>query len=117
YAPIAFVGGLVGIVFTEFAFSLAGAVLISGIVAITFSPMLSSKVLTAGDQPERFERAVEGFFNALAERYRRLLSGVLDYQPVTFTFAAVVVVSIYFMFVTSTTELTPTEDREVLNVQ
>ncbi len=117
YAPIAFVGGLVGIVFTEFAFSLAGAVLISGIVALTFSPMLASKVLTTSDQPERFESAVEHFFDRLAERYRRMLHGSLSYQPVTFVFAAVIVTSIYFMFVTSTNELTPTEDREVLNVQ
>jgi multidrug efflux pump len=117
YAPIAFVGGLVGIVFTEFAFSLAGAVLISGIVALTFSPMLASKVLTTAEQPERFEQAVEHFFSRLAERYRRRLAGALDYQPVTFAFAAAIVVSIYFMFVTSTSELTPTEDREVLNVQ
>ena len=117
YAPIAFVGGLVGIVFTEFAFSLAGAVLISGIVALTFSPMLSAKVLTSSDQPERFELAVEHFFDGLAKRYRRLLSGSLNYQPVTFLFAAAIIVSIYFMFVTSTNELTPTEDREVLNVQ
>ncbi len=117
YAPIAFVGGLVGIVFTEFAFSLAGAVLISGVVAITFSPMLASKVLTGREEPERFERAVEHFFEGLADRYQRFLRGTLDHQPVTFAFAAAIVVSIYFMFVTSTTELTPTEDREVLNVR
>jgi multidrug efflux pump len=117
YAPIAFVGGLVGIVFTEFAFSLAAAVLISGIVALTFSPMLSSRVLTSSEEPERFELAVERFFDRVAERYRRLLASTLDYQPVTFMFAGAMVISIYFMFSTSTTELTPTEDREVLNIQ
>jgi multidrug efflux pump len=117
YAPIAFMGGLVGILFTEFAFSLAGAVLISGLVALTFSPMLSSKVLTSGEEPGRFESAVERFFARLAERYRARLSRALDYQPVTYLFAIVVMGSIYFMFTTSNTELAPTEDREVLNVQ
>ena len=117
YAPIAFVGGLAGILFTEFAFSLAGAVLISGIVALTLSPMLSSKVLTPSDKPERFEATVEHFFERLAQRYQRLLGDTLNYQGVTFVFSAVIVISIYFMFVSSTNELSPTEDREVLNVQ
>jgi multidrug efflux pump len=117
YAPIAFMGGMVGILFTEFAFSLAGAVLVSGIVALTFSPMLASKVLNTSDEPERFETAGEHFFENLALRYRRWLHNALDYQPVTFVFAAVVVTTIYFMFVSSTAELAPTEDREVLNIQ
>ena len=116
-SPIAFVGGLVGIVFTEFAYSLAGAVLISGIVALTFSPMLSSRVLTSNEEPERFELAVEHFFDRLANAYRRLLHNSLNWRPVTYVFAAIMVVSIYFMFISSTNELTPTEDREVLNVQ
>ncbi|MCP5184223.1 MAG: efflux RND transporter permease subunit [Pseudomonadales bacterium] len=117
YAPIAFVGGLVGIVFTEFAYSLAGAVLISGIIALTFSPMLSSRVLTSSEEPERFEQAVEHFFERLARAYRRRLHNALSYQPVLYTFALAMVVSIGFLFATSTNELTPTEDREVLNVQ
>lgn len=117
YAPIAFVGGLVGIVFTEFAYSLAGAVLISGIVALTFSPMLSSRVLTSSEEPERFELAVEHFFDRLANTYRSLLHNSLNWRPVTYAFAAIMVGSIYFLFVSSTNELTPTEDREVLNVQ
>ena len=117
YAPIAFMSGLVGILFTEFAFSLAGAVLISGIVALTLCPMLSSKVLTTKDAPERFEGAVEDFFHGLATRYKATLSRTLDYQPVMLVFAGAVVASIYFMFVTSTNELAPREDREILNIQ
>ncbi|MDA0339571.1 MAG: efflux RND transporter permease subunit, partial [Proteobacteria bacterium] len=117
YAPIGFMGGLVGILFTEFAFSLAGAVLISGIVALTLSPMLSSKVLIAADKPGRFEGIVQHFFEKLSSTYRRTLGHTLNYQPVTVVFAAAIVGSIYFMFITSTTELAPTEDREVLNVQ
>lgn len=117
YAPIGFMGGLVGIMFTEFAFALAGAVLISGVVALTFSPMLSSKILNTSDKPERFEMAVEHFFERLSSGYRRLLADVLKYQTVTLVFSAVVVASIYFMFTTATTELAPAEDRGRLSFQ
>jgi len=114
YAPIGFMGGLVGTLFTEFAFSLAAAVLISGIVALTLSPMLSGRVLKSGGNPGRFEQLVERFFNWLAERYRSLLHGALDYLPVTMLFAAAVLSSIYFMFVTTRSELAPTEDQSIL---
>ncbi len=117
YAPIGFMGGLVGIVFTEFAFSLAGAVLISGIVALTFSPMLSSLVLKTNAEQGRFERAVEHAFERLAHGYRNLLHASLDYRPVTYFFSAVMVFGIYFMFVTSQSEFAPSEDREAINVQ
>ena len=117
YAPIGFMGGLVGIVFTEFAFALAGAVLISGIVALTFSPVLSSMVLKTSAEQGRFERAVEHFFERLAATYRRWLHRSLDYRPVTFYFAAVMLLGIYFMFVTSQTEFAPVEDREAINIQ
>jgi multidrug efflux pump len=116
YAPIGFMGGLVGTLFTEFAFALAGMVLISGIVALTLSPMLSSKVLRASGQG-RFERAVERFFTALADRYQRLLHNSLDYLPVTGLFAVAVLTSIYFMFATSQNELAPTEDQSILFFQ
>ncbi|MBT4160536.1 MAG: multidrug efflux protein [Gammaproteobacteria bacterium] len=117
YLPIAFMGGLVGILFTEFAFSLAGAVLISGIIAIVFSPMLSSKVLNTSDEPERFEMFVEGIFENIAAGYRKILARTLSALPVTVMFAVAIMASIYFMFISSTNELAPTEDREVVNVQ
>lgn len=116
YAPIGFMGGLVGVLFTEFAFSLAGAVLISGVVALTFSPMLSSKVLSTSTEPGRFETAVEHFFEGLANRYRAALSDSLKYQPVTMLFAAVIVGSLYFLFTTSQSELAPQEDKGRLNL-
>ncbi len=117
YAPIGFMGGLVGTLFTEFAFSLAGAVLISGVVALTLSPMLSSMVLRPAGSEGRFERAVERFFTRLAERYRRILHGSLDYLPVTLVFGAAILASIYFMFITSKNELAPTEDQSILFFQ
>ena len=114
YAPIGFMEGLVGTLFTEFAFALAGAVLISGIVALTLSPMMSAKVLARHGEPARFERAVERFFERLAAIYKQRLSRTLDSVPVTMTFAAIVLISIYFMFVTTPNELAPVEDQSIL---
>ncbi len=114
YAPIGFMGGLVGTLFTEFAFALAGAVLVSGVVALTLSPMLSAKVLSRHGEPGRFEAAVERFFERLAAAYRARLHATLDYVPVTLTFAGAVLVSIYFMFVTTPSELAPVEDQSIL---
>ena len=117
YAPIGFMGGLVGTLFTEFAFSLAGAVLISGVVALTLSPMLSSKVLRPAGNQGRFERLVEHFFDGLAAFYLRRLQSALTYLPATLLFAAAILVSIWFMFVTTKAELAPSEDQSILFFQ
>ena len=117
YAPIGFMGGLVGTLFTEFAFALAGAVIISGIVALTLSPMLSGAILKPHGQQGRFEQVVEHFFTGLADRYQRILHGSLEYVSVTMVFAVVVLVSIYFMFITTPSELAPTEDQSILFFQ
>jgi len=117
YAPIGFMGGLVGTLFTEFAFSLAAAVLISGVVALTLSPMLSSRVLQSDKAQGRFEHAVERFFRWLAERYQRSLHATLETPGITLTFGAVVLASIYFMFQLSQKELAPTEDQSILFFQ
>lgn len=117
YLPIAFMDGLAGILFSEFAFSLAGAVVISGIIALVFSPMLASKVLNSSEEPERFEQAVEHFFERLADTYARWLEATLKYVPVTVVFSAVIIASIYAMYASSKNELAPAEDREVLNIQ
>ena len=114
YAPIGFMGGLVGTLFTEFAFSLAGAVLVSGIVALTLSPMMSSKFLKDAGHPGRFELAVEHFFTGLAGYYQRLLHKVLEFPAAIGIFALLVMVSIYFMFMLSNKELAPTEDQSIL---
>ena len=117
YVPIGFMGGLVGTLFVEFAFALAGSVLISGIVALTLSPMLASRILKPASQHGKLEETVQHFFQNLADRYQRLLHSVLDYVPVTMVFAALVLASIYFMFVTTKTELAPPEDQGILFVQ
>ena len=117
YAPIGFMGGLVGTLFTEFAFTLAGAVLISGIVALTFSPMVSAAVLKPGGQSGRFESAVERTFNGLAGLYKRTLHGLLETKSVLILFGVVVLGSNYFMFTMSENELAPTEDQSILFFQ
>ncbi len=117
YAPIGFLGGVVGTLFTEFAFTLTGAVLISGIIALTLSPVLSSRVLKPHGSEGRFEMVVERGFNWVAARYQRLLHGSLESKWLTVFFGLVVLVSNYFMFVTSQDELAPTEDQGILFFQ
>ena len=117
YAPIGFMGGLIGTLFTEFAFTLAGAVLISGIVALTFSPMVSAAVLKPGGQAGRFENFVERSFNGLSAAYQRGLHALLDTKSVLIVFGVIVLGSNYFMFTMSQNELAPTEDQSILFFQ
>ena len=117
YAPIGFMGGLVGSLFTEFAFTLAGTVVISGIVALTLSPMLSGKVLKPHGNPGRFEQVVEKTFNGLSNVYKRALSSLMQTKSVVIFFAVVVLGSIYFMVNMSQNELAPTEDQGILFYQ
>lgn len=118
FAPIGFVGGLTGTLFAEFAFTLAGAVIISGIVALTLSPMMCSKILRAhnGDGKGRLEAWLDRRFERLQQRYRNGLRGTLDYLPVMAVFGAVVLVSCYFLYTTSEFELAPNEDQGLVMV-
>ncbi|MDX1593628.1 MAG: efflux RND transporter permease subunit, partial [Gammaproteobacteria bacterium] len=112
YAPIGFMGGLVGTLFTEFAFTLAGAVLVSGVVALTLSPMLSAAVLS--ERASRFEELVEHFFERLAAFYGGLLRVALDALPATLLFGVGVLASIWFLFNGAKSELAPVEDQSIL---
>jgi multidrug efflux pump len=114
YLPIGFMGGLVGTLFTEFAFSLVAAVIVSTVIAMTLAPMLSSKVLKEKGAAGRFERTVERLFTGLAGHYRRVLHAVLEYSSALPAFAVVVMISIYFMFELTQKELAPTEDQSIL---
>ena len=113
YAPIVFSGGLTGSLFREFAFTLAGAVIISGIVALTLSPMMCSRLLGHDARDSGLSSFLDRQFEALRRGYKGLLHRTLNYVPVTMTFAVILLVSIYFMFVTSDRELAPTEDQGV----
>jgi multidrug efflux pump len=114
YTPVALQGGLTGSLFREFAFTLAGAVIISGIVALTLSPMMGSKLLRAGDTERGFAGAINRRFDALRERYTRALTATLRYRPVTLTLWAIVVALIVPFYMFSQKELAPAEDQSFL---
>jgi multidrug efflux pump len=111
YTPVALQGGLTGSLFREFAFTLAGAVIISGIVALTLSPMMGSKLLRAGDTERGFAGWINRRFDALRERYTRTLSGTLKYRPVVLTLWAIVVALMIPFYMFSQKELAPMEDQ------
>jgi multidrug efflux pump len=114
YAPIGFLGGVTGALFREFAFTLAGAVIISGIVAVTLSPMMCSLLLSPEMLHGRFVRLIDRAFSRLAAGYGRRLERSLDYRPVTALFGAAVLASIAFMYLHTKAELAPEEDQGVL---
>ncbi|HMA89466.1 MAG TPA: efflux RND transporter permease subunit, partial [Burkholderiales bacterium] len=119
YVPIGFLGGLTGALFTEFAFSLVGAVTISAVVALTLSPMMCSRMLKPHDPAGRGWEAhlvlwLDRAFESLHKRYERLLHRALDYVPVTAVFALIVLGSIYFLYAGAKSELAPQEDQGVL---
>jgi multidrug efflux pump len=111
YTPVALQGGLTGSLFREFAFTLAGAVVVSGVVALTLSPMMGSKLLRAGDTERGFAGIVNRRFEALRQFYTRVLSGTLNYRPVVFTLWAIVVALIVPFYMFSQKELAPAEDQ------
>src|SRR5258705_56831 len=90
YTPVAIQGGLTGTLFREFAFTLAGAVIVSGVVALTLSPMMGSKLLRSGDEERGFSGWINRRFDALRESYRRRLGGTLQYPPVVYALWAIV---------------------------
>ncbi|MFA6036743.1 MAG: efflux RND transporter permease subunit [Legionellales bacterium] len=116
YLPIGFTGGMTGTLFTEFAFTLAGAVAISAIVALTLSPMMSSKLMKANtqDNPSAFTEFVDAHFKRLHDSYKDLLSRSFNHMNVTITFAIIVIVSLAFLYNGSKSELAPTEDQGLL---
>src|ERR1051326_8955394 len=119
YVPIGLPGGLTGALFSEFAFALIGAVTISGVVALTLSPMLCSRLLKLPDRERGgWEARLTGFidrqFHRLRGGYERWLHGSLNTLPVTLIFAVIVLVSNVFLFLSAKNELAPIEDQGVL---
>ncbi len=115
YVPIGLQGGLTGSLFREFAFTLAGAVTISGVVALTLSPTMSAKLLRSAQDEER---GLAGWlnrrFDSLREAYGRALGATLDARPAVYLVWAVVSLCTIPMFMFSPKELAPTEDQSVL---
>jgi multidrug efflux pump len=114
YAPIGFLGGLTGALFREFAFTLAGAVIISGVIALTLSPMMASKLLIAHMHERGFAKVVDGVFARVTAWYSRRLVRALD-QPVAMAvFIVGVFLSVGFLYLNTRAELAPAEDQGVM---
>jgi multidrug efflux pump len=114
YAPVGIQGGLTGALFREFAFTLAGAVIVSGVVALTLSPMMGSKLLRAGDTERGFAGIVNRTFERIRGLYSRTLAGTLQYRPVVFVLWGIVVLLIVPFYMFSQRELAPAEDQGVV---
>ncbi|WP_195910560.1 efflux RND transporter permease subunit, partial [Solemya velum gill symbiont] len=112
YAPIGFMGGLTGTLFSEFAFTLAGAVLISGIIALTLSPLMSGSLLNKKSLEGRFVRFINSLFDKLKVGYSSLLDRALsDYRPGIVISAFILLAAIGAMFTMTQSELAPVEDQ------
>ena len=114
YAPVGIQGGLTGALFREFAFTLAGAVIVSGVVALTLSPMMGSKLLRAGASERGFAGWINRRFDGLRRRYSGLLAGTLRFRPVVLTLWAIVAILIVPFYMFSQRELAPAEDQGVV---
>ncbi|HYH71388.1 MAG TPA: efflux RND transporter permease subunit [Methyloceanibacter sp.] len=115
FAPIAFVSGLTGTLFREFALTLAGAVVVSGIVAITLSPMMCSLLLKPhAGQSGGLTGWLDRRFEGLKNRYQRRLHGTMNYRPVTILVLAGVIAGTGLMYMTTQRELAPEEDQGIL---
>jgi multidrug efflux pump len=115
YTPVAIQGGLTGALFREFAFTLAGAVLISGIVALTLSPMLGSKLLRKGDTERGFAGLVNRQFDAIRRGYTRLLARAMNYRPAIFlAWGVITLVILPGLYMMSKQDLAPAEDQGVV---
>jgi multidrug efflux pump len=114
YAPVGIQGGLTGALFREFAFTLAGAVIVSGVVALTLSPMMGSKLLRAGASERGFAGWVNRRFESVRRAYSGLLTGTLQYRPVVLVLWAIVVALIVPFYMFSQRELAPAEDQGVV---
>jgi multidrug efflux pump len=114
YAPIGFVSGLTGILFREFAFTLAGAVVVSGIIALTLSPMMASKLLKPQQHTGWFGQLLDRIFTSLRRRYDRRLNRTLDRRPVTLLTLSAVMIATGILYLTTQKELAPEEDQGIL---
>ena len=116
YAPIGLMGGITGALFKEFAFTLAASVIISGVIALTLSPMMCSKILNINISKNKLVNYIDHTFNRLRDSYRRRLHRILEFRPVTVVFAILILSSCYFLYTSAQKELAPYEDQGSLFV-
>lgn len=116
FLPIVFMEGMTGKLFREFSFVIVGAVIISSFVALTFTPMLATKMLKHRDKPNWLYRKTEPFFEGLNNFYRRTLVWFLKFKWITFIIMAVVMGAMYFFYTKIPSEMAPLEDRSQLSI-
>jgi multidrug efflux pump len=114
YTPIGIQGGLTGALFREFAFTLAGAVIVSGVVALTLSPVMGAKLLRTGDTERGFAGWVNRRFDSVRRAYTRSLRNTLQYRPVVLALWAIVALLMAPFYMFSQRELAPSEDQGVV---
>lgn len=114
YAPIGFLGGLTGALFKEFAFTLAGAVIISGIIALTLSPMMCAKLLRPQNHEAGLAHRLDQIFEKLKTRYQHALHETLNTRPVVIVFGILVLCLIPVFLKMTKNELAPTEDQGMI---
>ncbi|HEX4232822.1 MAG TPA: efflux RND transporter permease subunit [Caldimonas sp.] len=117
YVPIGFRGGLTGALFTEFAFTLAGAVAVSGVVALTLSPMMTSRFFRADQDSGRFAKLVDHVYEKVHRGYARVLHSLLATWPVLIVMGALLLGLLLVMFKMSASELSPEEDQGFVGSQ
>tara|TARA_R110000868_G_scaffold410505_4_gene698869 strand:+ start:113321 stop:116407 length:3087 start_codon:yes stop_codon:yes gene_type:complete len=111
FFPVGFSGGISGILFTQFAFTLAGAVILSGVIALTLTPMMCSRLLNEKQLEKPFVKFVDRTFEKLANGYQRALRQVIEARVVVVIFAMAILCSCYFLYTTTQSELSPDEDQ------
>jgi multidrug efflux pump len=116
YAPIGFMTGITGALFKEFAFTLAFAVIISGVIALTLSPMMCSLILNKSISEQRFVKYIDETFDKIKTIYQEKLTLSLNFKPVIVVFAAIILLMCGLLAVTTVSELAPTEDQSILFV-
>jgi multidrug efflux pump len=114
YTPVGIQGGLTGSLFREFAFTLAGAVIVSGVVALTLSPMMGARLLRTGDSGRGFAGWINRRFDEVRAGYTRTLSATLRYRPVVLVLWLIVAALIVPFYMFSQRELAPAEDQGVV---
>jgi multidrug efflux pump len=114
YAPLAFTPGRTGRLFTEFALTLAGAVVVSGFIALTLTPMMCSKLLRHNPTPNRFDRGMETALIGLSNGYGRVLRWTLARRWLVLVVMAVAAGGSVWLYMTTKSELAPLEDRGVI---
>lgn len=111
YAPIGFMSGLTGALFKEFAFTLAGSVIISGVIAMTLSPMMCSKILSKEQTKNKLLHWIDTFFLRLKERYQIMLHDVLETRSTVLVLSAVILLLLPYLYLHTPKETAPEEDE------